>query len=143
MGDFDLFIYTDGACSGNPGPGGWAFVVVDKDNNVVIKSGSSDGKTTNNAMELTAIINALSYANELNKRPIIFTDSEYVCRSFNNRWYLNWDESRPNYDLWIKLAKLANKVGARIEFLGKEDKNQFAVMADKAAKAKAKSGTRV
>lgn len=140
MESYDLFIYVDGACSGNPGSGGWAFVAIDKDSSVVVKYGKSSGKTTNNAMELTAIIKALEYSRKVNKRPIIFTDSEYASKSFNNRWYLSWDSSRPNYNLWVDLVTLANKTNARIEYLAKDEKNKFSIMADKLAKKMAKSG---
>lgn len=80
-------IYTDGACSGNPGPGGWAAVLIYKD----IKKEISGGKkqTTNNEMEMTAVYQAL----KLLKKPcevMLYSDSAYVVNTFDKGWIYNW-----------------------------------------------------
>ena len=73
-----ILIYTDGGCSGNPGPGGWAFVVSENGEIKEYRSGG-DKATTNNKMELTAVINALKYAKSIEEREVtILTDSQYV-----------------------------------------------------------------
>ncbi len=102
-------IYTDGACSGNPGKGGWAAIILDSDLNQKTISGK-ESKTTNNRMELIAPIMAL---NKIKKKSeiTIYTDSKYVKDGITDwikKWKLNnWRSStkKPvkNKDLWIKL----------------------------------------
>ena len=95
-------LYTDGACSGNPGPGGWA-VTTDTD---AILSGSS-AHTTNNCMELTALINAYQYitTNNINNA-IIYTDSAYCLNGLLQGWYKKW---RKNGWKTTKGTPVANK----------------------------------
>ena len=111
-------IYTDGACSGNPGPGGWGAVIFDKNKKQKNISGSEQN-TTNNRMELTAAIMALKKI-ETNSEITIYTDSTYVKNGITE-WMLKWKENEwknsnkklvKNKDLWIKLDKLCiqNKV---------------------------------
>jgi len=107
-----VYIFTDGACSGNPGPGGWGAILRFKGREKEL-SGSHPG-TTNNRMELTAAIEALS---EL-KRPcrvILQTDSRYVCDGISKGWAKSWrrnnwvkSDKKPalNPDLWEKLLNL-------------------------------------
>lgn len=101
-------IYTDGACSGNPGPGGWAYIIINK---IIIKKESGGQlQTTNNRMEMTAIINALKNFNE-KSNIIINTDSKYVINGIT-QWIISWKENKwigsnkkkvKNYDLWKEL----------------------------------------
>ncbi len=101
-------IYTDGACSGNPGPGGWGFVIIDGKS---IKSFSgSEAATTNNRMELTAAIKAIESV-DINVSIILHTDSTYVQKGITE-WIINWKKNNwmtsskkpvSNKDLWIKL----------------------------------------
>lgn len=90
-------VYCDGACSGNPGPGGWAFVIPALN---VEKSGYVE-TTTNNRMEITAVIEAISYLSSTNKRNYsdrrleIITDSQYVVNSMTKGW-----RKLKNTDLW-------------------------------------------
>ena len=102
-------IYTDGACSGNPGIGGWGVVIlIDKKNPISLHGGSMN--TTNNQMELTAAIEALRY---FTKKSIInlYTDSKYVKQGIES-WIINWKKNgwktvskKPvkNKELWIAL----------------------------------------
>ena len=101
-------IYTDGACSGNPGPGGWGFVIIDGENTKSF-SGSEDA-TTNNRMELTAAIKAIESVDE-NESIILHTDSTYVQKGITE-WIINWKKKNwitstkkpvANKDLWLKL----------------------------------------
>lgn len=100
-----LQVYCDGACSGNPGPGGWAFVIPSLG---VEKSGYMDA-TTNNRMELIAVIEALSYLSSTNERDYnnreveIITDSQYVVKSMTENW-----RKLKNTDLWGALAYLCS-----------------------------------
>jgi ribonuclease HI len=119
-----ILIYTDGSCLGNPGPGGWAAIIIEEDKEKKIHGGEK--LTTNNRMELTAAIKALEYY-EMKKgeQPSlnnikIFTDSNYVKDGITiwiNKWEKNnWKTSDKknvkNVDLWKKLKELtkSNKV---------------------------------
>lgn len=97
------YLYTDGACSGNPGPGACAYILI---SDVTIKNTKSFIKTTNNRMELLAVI--LGLENEHCEKDVtVISDSLYVVNSINKGWLDIWCqkgiESRPNYDLWIRL----------------------------------------
>jgi ribonuclease HI len=81
-------VFTDGACEGNPGPGGWGFVWVDHDRIVAQKHGS-DPATTNNRMELTALIEAFRALPE-DARETVFSDSE-LCVKTINEWAAGWE----------------------------------------------------
>ena len=104
-----LDIYTDGSCFGNPGPGGWAFIIKDK-NGKILEFAGSENHTTNNKMELTAVIKAFLY---IKKNTIlnIYTDSKYVKEGITNwinKWKLNgWKTANKkdvkNSDLWKEL----------------------------------------
>lgn len=83
-------VFTDGACEGNPGPGGWGFVWVDEDRVVVEKHGS-DPATTNNRMELTALIEAFR-ALPADARTTVFSDSE-LCVKTVNEWAAGWERN--------------------------------------------------
>ena len=105
-------LYSDGACSGNPGPGGWGTVLVYKGIEKEISGGEAD--TTNNRMELTAVIKAL----ELLKEPCIvtlYTDSQYVANALTQGWAEKWKangwmrnkkEKALNPELWERLLEL-------------------------------------
>ena len=95
-------IYTDGACSGNPGPGGWGFIILDGDD-IKSFSGSEDA-TTNNRMELTAAIKAIE-AVDIGESIILHTDSTYVQKGITE-WIINWKKNN-----WISSTKkpVANK----------------------------------
>ena len=102
-------IYTDGACSGNPGIGGWGVIIVKENKEIVSLSGGKDN-TTNNRMELTAAIHGLKYFNQ-NTNLKIFTDSQYVKNGIE-LWISKWKKNgwktaskKPvkNKDLWLEL----------------------------------------
>lgn len=105
-------IYTDGACSGNPGPGGWGAVLRYNGREREISGG--EGQTTNNRMELIAVISAL----ECLKEPCIvelYSDSKYVIDALSKGWAVSWrkrgwikSDKKPalNADLWERLLKL-------------------------------------
>ena len=104
-----ITIYTDGACSGNPGIGGWGVVILYENKDPIYINGGEE-HTTNNRMELTAAIKALGYFND-KKNIIIFTDSKYLKDGIES-WIINWKKNGwktsskkevKNKDLWIKL----------------------------------------
>ena len=108
----EVIIYTDGACSGNPGPGGWGTILMYKDNKKEISGGLKN--TTNNVMELTAVIEGL----KLLKFPCnvhLYSDSSYVLNAFNQNWIKNWVNNNwktsdkkevKNKELWQELLSL-------------------------------------
>ena len=107
-------IYTDGACSGNPGKGGWGALIQENDDEK--KLSGSELNTTNNRMELTAVIRALEYYNEA-KEIEIFTDSKYVMQGITE-WIKNWKSNHwktsqkkdvKNKDLWVLLDTVSAK----------------------------------
>lgn len=120
-----VLIYTDGACSGNPGPGGFAAVLRRYDNCKEVKRLNRQGgrtDTTNNAMELRAVISALKCLRNETLPIIVRTDSKYIVENWNQRvavWIANgWrkTDGKPvlNRDLWEQLVDLAE--GLRLSF---------------------------
>ena len=114
-----LFAYTDGACSGTPGPGGWGALLLAKEGEEVVRErelSGGEGLTTNNRMELLAAINAL----EALERPSVITvvtDSAYVKGGITE-WLVNWkrrgwrtasNEPVKNEDLWLRLEAAASR----------------------------------
>lgn len=123
MAEKELYIYTDGGCSGNPGAGGWAFVLVDGEHRHDRSGGEEH--TTNNKMELTAVIRALEtvdrdYGSEA--PPVhLYTDSQYVKNGITG-WIYNWEKNgwmtsskKPvkNKEFWQELKSLSDKFNIR------------------------------
>lgn len=115
MESFDVVIYTDGACSGNPGAGGWGAVLMYGDYSKEISG--YDESTTNNKMELTAVIKALQM---LRKKCNVklYSDSAYVVNAINEKWLDSWKsnswkgaDKKPvkNQELWQELDNLLNQ----------------------------------
>jgi ribonuclease HI len=108
----NILIYTDGSCYGNPGPGGWAAIIIDKNKKYSI-SGHRE-YSTNNEMELEAVYKALSHFKE-KKIITIKSDSAYVVGCFKNQWYKRWiqndwknSKNQPvkNKEMWQKILIL-------------------------------------
>lgn len=107
-----VIIYTDGACSGNPGPGGWGAILMYKDTKKEISGGKKD--TTNNIMELTAALEGL----KMLKFPCevdLYSDSAYLVNGFTQGWIYNWQknnwqtsnkESVKNKEIWQEIYNL-------------------------------------
>lgn len=104
-------IFTDGACSGNPGPGGWGAILRYKENEKELSGGAAD--TTNNRMEITAALQALTALKEP-CNVTLYSDSQYVCNALKlgwakkwkaNNWMRNKKEPALNPDLWEKLLE--------------------------------------
>lgn len=108
----NILLYTDGACSGNPGPGGWGAVLIF--NGIEKELSGANPSTTNNIMEITAVIEGLKAL----KRPCnvnIYSDSAYVVNCFEKDWINNWiknnwvnskKEPVKNKELWLELYNL-------------------------------------
>lgn len=124
-------VYTDGACSGNPGPGGWAAILLYKGTEKVISGAEAD--TTNNRMELTAVISAL----ECLKEPCLvelYSDSKYVIDALDKGWAQSWQkknwkkaDGKPalNPDLWSRLLALAAQHELRYHWVHGHEDNEY------------------
>lgn len=110
-----LQVYTDGACLGNPGPGGWAWICVNGD----LDSGY-ELETTNQRMELTAALKAISH---FTGKMEVYSDSAYLINCFANKWYIQWQKNNwmnanrepvKNADLWKELIYLVTESKDRL-----------------------------
>ena len=122
--DFErcLVVYTDGACSGNPGPGGWAWAEAPRGDR---RASGSEPRTTNQRMELVAVLDALRVnvpiARDTVRQMVIVSDSTYVVNCFKDRWWVKWKangwrnskkEPVANDDLWKPLIELYESIPA-------------------------------
>lgn len=135
-------IYTDGACSGNPGPGGYGAILIYKGIEKEISGG--EPSTTNNKMEITAVVKGL----ELLKEPCdvtIYSDSAYVVNAIEKGWLTSWkknnwlkaDKKRvKNIDLWEELLKLLEIHNVRFVKVKGHSDNEYNNRCDKLAVAK-------
>lgn len=150
-----LRVYTDGACSKNPGPGGWGAIILEDEKCEVI--GGNAKETTNNKMELQAVISALQfilYAEEYNdvESVTIYSDSAYIVNAINLNWVNQWKirgwktkcyEPVKNLHFWktlMSLLKIAKqKIGKSVTFIKVKghDGNCFNEIADKEARRQA------
>ena len=133
-------IYTDGACSGNPGPGGWGVILMHGQNKKELSGGETD--TTNNRMELLAVIRGLkTLTKPCNVE--LYSDSAYVINAFNQNWIENWQKNDwktsskspvKNKDLWLELLSLLKVHNVKfIKVKGHSD-NQFNNRCDELAR---------
>ena len=116
-----VIIYTDGACSGNPGPGGWGAILMYKGAKKEISGGMKE--TTNNIMEVTAVIEALKCL-KVESDVQVYSDSAYTVNAFNQGWIYNWIKNGwktsgkdpvKNKELWQELYSLTKK--HKVEFI--------------------------
>jgi ribonuclease HI len=143
----ELKIYTDGGCSGNPGPGGWAYVIISREEEIIAKEMGSQKETTNNRMELTAVIEALRALKKQEALPAegiprgiaVYTDSQYVQKGISE-WIQNWKRNswrtagkKPvkNQDLWMELDSLASEFCITWEWVKGHDGNKFNELCDR------------
>ena len=139
-------IYTDGACVGNPGPGGWAAIVLLENEKKELFGGEK--LTTNNRMELTAAIKALEYCAKQEEKPLslkhvrIFTDSTYVKEGITV-WINSWEKNNwktadkknvKNVDLWKKLKELVQSNRVEWNWVKGHSEDPMNDLADKLAK---------
>ena len=142
----EIKIYTDGACIGNPGPGGWAAIILEENEKKELFGGEK--LTTNNRMELTAAIKALEYCNnqEQKQRSLknlkIFTDSTYVKEGITV-WINNWEKNNwktsdkknvKNVDLWKRLKELTQSTQVEWIWIKGHSKDAMNDLADELAK---------
>lgn len=134
----NVTIYTDGACKGNPGPGGWACVLLCNGREKRLSGG--EDMTTNNRMELLSVINGLAFLTERCKVTVI-SDSKYIVDAINNRWLPGWkrngwarsDGALKNTDLWMRLDELLQKQDCKFQWIKGHNGNRYNEICDKLA----------
>jgi len=136
-------IYTDGACSGNPGPGGWGAVLMYGSRKKELSGGEIS--TTNNRMELISVISALEALLEPCE-VMLYTDSQYVANAINLGWLESWRQKGwkrkggevKNPDLWVKLVPLLEKHKVTFEWVKGHSDNEHNNRCDELAVAESK-----
>ena len=107
----EIKIYTDGACIGNPGPGGWAAIILFNNKKKEVFGGVK--LTTNNRMELLSVIVGLECLKKEKTAVIVYSDSKYVVDAVEKKWVFAWEiknfGKKKNPDLWIRFLKLYRK----------------------------------
>jgi len=142
----EVDIYTDGACIGNPGPGGWAAMIISENKKKQLCGGEK--MTTNNRMELTAAIKALEYCSQQNDKQLtlrqfkVYTDSTYLKEGITV-WINTWEKNNwktadkknvKNVDLWQRLKKLAKNNSIEWLWIKGHSGNPMNDLVDKLAK---------
>jgi ribonuclease HI len=144
MAEASLKIYTDGGCSGNPGPGGWAYVMIIQTfqgEKVIASAKGGEKNTTNNKMELSAVIEALRALKKMNDVPrqaVIYTDSQYVQKGITewirawkrNSWKTSDKSPVKNKELWEELDALASEFPLSWQWVKGHAGNKFNEMCD-------------
>jgi ribonuclease HI len=123
-----LIIYTDGAARGNPGPGGYGAILMWGDKRKELSAGYR--LTTNNRMELMAVIVALESLTRKNIPLTIYSDSQYVINSVEKKWLDGWIRTgfkggKKNKDLWLRYASLAKDFQIRFQWVKGHADNPF------------------
>ena len=156
-----LKIYTDGGCSGNPGPGGWAYIIVletFQGHNVLAAHKGGESHTTNNRMELIAVIESLRELKALTDAPgnliprkaTVFTDSQYIQKGITE-WIIKWkrnswktSDKKPvkNQDLWLELDALCDNFSLGWEWVRGHSGIEYNERCDKMTQEAIISGNR-
>ena len=137
--DTGLKIYTDGGCSGNPGPGGWAYVMVletFQGKKIITQEKGMEKNTTNNRMELSAVIQALralKKTDDVPRQAALYTDSQYVQKGITewihqwkrNSWKTSGKSPVKNQDLWKELDSLAGEFTIKWEWVRGHAGNEY------------------
>lgn len=138
-----IIAYTDGSSLGNPGPGGYGAILMDTEK--MIKKEISQGyrMTTNNRMELMAVIAALEKLKKPKTEITIYTDSKYVCDAVDKKWIFGWEKKafkgKKNPDLWQKFLVQFRKHQVSFKWVKGHAGNEFNERADQLAVAAANS----
>ena len=132
-------VYTDGACSGNPGPGGWGAIL--KYGSAEKELSGGEAATTNNRMELTAVLRALAALRE-SCDVTVYTDSQYISRAMTEGWFQTWKRAGftkkgglKNDDLWRELDGLLQKHHVTFQWVKGHADNEYNNRCDRLAVA--------
>ncbi|MDR2808532.1 MAG: ribonuclease HI [Spirochaetaceae bacterium] len=140
-----MTIYTDGSCSLNPGPGGWAFIILEG-TDIIDRGSGAAPETTNNRMELYAVLSAFEKLCSFPTPPDIvqvFSDSQYVVKGITewiggwkyNAWKASNKQPVKNKDLWQRLDRITRKFHIEWYWIKGHDGNEYNELCDHAAKA--------
>lgn len=121
MENKEIHVYTDGSSRGNPGPGGYGIVMEQKGSNYFKEFSEGFRKTTNNRMELLAVVEALKKIKKDNQKIIVYTDSKYVVNSVEKKWVFTWQKNnfkkKKNIDLWLEFLKEYKKHSVKLKWI--------------------------
>ncbi|HAM09983.1 MAG: ribonuclease HI [Bacteroidetes bacterium GWE2_41_25] len=131
----EITIYTDGAASGNPGPGGYGVVLISGKHRLEKSEGFR--LTTNNRMELLAVITALEALKIQGSRAVVYTDSKYVADAVEKGWVFQWESKafrkKKNPDLWIRFLKVYRRHNVRFVWIKGHSNNTENEVCDRLA----------
>lgn len=131
----EITIYTDGASSGNPGPGGYGVVLISGKHRLEKSAGFR--LTTNNRMELMAVIEGLEALKIPGSKVVVYTDSKYVADSVGKGWVFQWEakafRKKKNQDLWIRFLKIYRKHNVRFVWIKGHSNNKENEICDRLA----------
>ncbi|HKP32324.1 MAG TPA: ribonuclease HI [Chitinophagaceae bacterium] len=138
-----LNIYTDGAARGNPGPGGYGAILIWGTTEKEISGGYRN--TTNNRMELMAVISALEAVKKENMNIVIHSDSQYVVKAVSEGWLNNWIKTnfkggKKNKDLWLRYYELSQKHNIQFKWVRGHADNKYNNRCDELATMAADGG---
>ena len=143
--DNKIHIYTDGSSRGNPGPGGFGAILMY--NNICKEISGGFRYTTNNRMELLALIEALKRLKRRDLEIIIYSDSTYVVNSIKKGWVLNWQKNkfkdRLNADLWKEYLKVSEGLSIKMVWVKGHASNEFNNRCDVLATASSSSDNKI
>ena len=132
-----VHLYTDGAASGNPGPGGYALILEWGGKGHTKPYSQGYKHTTNNRMELMAVIQGLSMLKNPSTEVVVFTDSKYICDAVEKKWVFGWErknfKDKKNIDLWKEFLELYKKHLVRIKWIKGHNNHPQNEWCDKAA----------
>lgn len=138
----EITIYTDGASSGNPGPGGYGVVLISGKHRLEKSEGFR--LTTNNRMELLAVITGLEALKKDNSKVVVYTDSKYVADAVEKRWVFRWEskgfKKKKNPDLWKRFLDIYRKHDVKFVWIKGHASNAENEICDRLAVEASKSG---
>jgi ribonuclease HI len=138
-----IIAYTDGSCLGNPGSGGFASILLDTERKIKKEISGGFRLTTNNRMELLAVIVALENLKQIPTEITIYSDSKYVCDAVEKKWVFNWEKKgfkgKKNEDLWRKFLIQYRKHKVSFQWVKGHAGNKLNERADELAVAAANS----
>ena len=117
----DVLVFTDGAAKGNPGPGGYGIIMQKYNTNYIKEFSKGYRRTTNNRMELLAVIVALEQLKHPNLKILVFSDSKYVVDAVEKGWVFNWFKKgfkgKKNPDLWKRYLKASKQHTVKFQWI--------------------------